>query len=128
MIEQETLTNPFPGLRPFEANEEHLFFGRDGQSDELLRRLRRSRFLAVLGSSGSGKSSLVRAGLLPSLYGGIMTHAGSRWRVALFRPGHDPIGNLAHALNSRDVFGDTGEDRDLQQTIIEATLRRSALG
>lgn len=128
MIQRDTLTNPFPGLRPFESNEEHLFFGRDGQSDELLRRLRRSRFLAVLGTSGSGKSSLVRAGLLPSLYGGIMTQAGSSWRVALFRPGHDPIGNLAHALNARDVFGDTGEDRDLQQTIIEATLRRSALG
>ena len=87
MSEQFTLTNPFPGLRPFEADEEHLFFGRDGQSDELLRRLRRSRFLAVLGTSGSGKSSLVRAGLLPALYGGIMTQAGSAWRVALFRPG-----------------------------------------
>ena len=60
-------SNPFPGLRPFESNEEHLFFGRDGQSDELLRRLRRSRFLAVLGTSGSGKSSVVLAGLMPLL-------------------------------------------------------------
>ena len=128
MIEQDTLTNPFPGLRPFESDEEHLFFGRDGQSDELLRRLRRSRFLAVLGTSGSGKSSLVRAGLLPSLHGGIMTQAGSSWRVALFRPGHDPIGNLAQALNARDVFGDSEEDSDVQKTITEATLRRSALG
>ena len=80
----ERFTNPFPGLRPFESTEDHLFFGRDGQSDELLRRLRRSRFLAVLGTSGSGKSSLVRAGMLPSLYGGLMTDAGSSWRVALF--------------------------------------------
>ena len=62
-MRNERFTNPFPGLRPFESNEEHLFFGRDGQSDELLRRLRRSRFLAVLGTSGSGKSSLVRAGM-----------------------------------------------------------------
>ncbi|HKO63171.1 MAG TPA: hypothetical protein VJV03_18560, partial [Pyrinomonadaceae bacterium] len=128
MSEQSNLTNPFPGLRPFEADEEHLFFGRDGQSDELLRRLRRSRFLAVLGTSGSGKSSLVRAGLLPSLYGGIMTQAGSGWRVALFRPGHDPIGNLAHALNDPQVFGDVDDDADIQRTITEATLRRSALG
>lgn len=128
MSEHFTLTNPFPGLRPFEADEEHLFFGRDGQSDELLRRLRRSRFLAVLGTSGSGKSSLVRAGLLPALYGGIMTQAGSAWRVALFRPGHDPIGNLAQSLNDPQVFGDGEDDGDLQRTITEATLRRSALG
>src|SRR5687768_7857519 len=128
----ERFTNPFPGLRPFESTEDHLFFGRDGQSDELLRRLRRSRFLAVLGTSGSGKSSLVRAGMLPSLYGGLMTDAGSSWRVALFRPGHNPIGNLANALANPQVLG-TGDDDDaddaaLQRTIIEATLRRSALG
>ena len=125
----ERFTNPFPGLRPFESTEDHLFFGRDGQSDELLRRLRRSRFLAVLGTSGSGKSSLVRAGMLPSLFGGLMTQAGSSWRVALFRPGHDPIGNLACALAAPQVFG-TGadDDDDLQKTITEATLRRSALG
>lgn len=125
----ERFTNPFPGLRPFESTEDHLFFGRDGQSDELLRRLRRSRFLAVLGTSGSGKSSLVRAGMLPSLYGGLMTDAGSSWRVALFRPGHNPIGNLAKALANPQVLG-SGDEEDaaLQQTIIEATLRRSALG
>ncbi|HZE68511.1 MAG TPA: hypothetical protein VE135_03165 [Pyrinomonadaceae bacterium] len=128
MEQHGTPNNPFPGLRPFESNEEHLFFGRDGQSDELLRRLRRNRFLAVLGTSGSGKSSLVRAGLLPSLYGGMMTQAGSGWRVALFRPGHDPIGNLARALSSRSVFGASEEDREVQRTITEATLRRSALG
>jgi tetratricopeptide (TPR) repeat protein len=124
----ERFTNPFPGLRPFESNEDHLFFGRDGQSDELLRRLRRSRFLAVLGTSGSGKSSLVRAGMLPSLFGGLMTQAGSGWRVALFRPGHDPIGNLATALTDPQVFETSPEDAAIQKTITEATLRRSALG
>jgi hypothetical protein len=125
----ERFTNPFPGLRPFESTEDHLFFGRDGQSDELLRRLRRSRFLAVLGTSGSGKSSLVRAGMLPSLYGGLMTDAGSSWRVAVFRPGHNPIGNLAKALSNPQVLGSGDEDdAALQRTIIEATLRRSALG
>ena len=59
--------NPFPGLRPFEFHEALLYFGRDGQSEQLLRRLGTTRFLAVVGSSGSGKSSLVRAGLLPRL-------------------------------------------------------------
>lgn len=46
------LDNPFPGLRPFEPSETHLFFGREGQSDELARLLTRNRFVAVVGTSG----------------------------------------------------------------------------
>nr|MDQ3959870.1 ATP-binding protein [Pseudomonadota bacterium] len=91
--------NPFPGLRPFEPHESFLYFGRDDQIDELLARLEQTRFLAVVGTSGGGKSSLIRAGLLPALQRGYMTGAGSRWRVALFRPGDDPIGGLAKALD-----------------------------
>jgi len=59
--------NPFPGLRSFEEEEEYLFFGRENQVDELLRKLSATRFLAVVGASGSGKSSLVKSGLLPAL-------------------------------------------------------------
>lgn len=62
-----TPTNPFPGLRPFEFDESHLLRWRDGQSEQLIGKLARTRFMAVVGSSGSGKSSLVRAGLLPAL-------------------------------------------------------------
>jgi TPR repeat protein/energy-coupling factor transporter ATP-binding protein EcfA2 len=119
--------NPFPGLRPFEFDENYLFFGRDGQTDKLLLRLRRHRFLAVLGTSGSGKSSLVRAGLLPDIHGGLMVAAGSSWRVALFKPGNDPIGNLAQALSEPETFAST-KDGGATKPIIESTLRRSALG
>lgn len=130
MIEQEELlSNPFPGLRAFEMDENYLFFGRDGQSDEVLSKLRSSHFVAVVGTSGSGKSSLVRAGLLPALFSGHMTSAGSSWRIALFRPGNNPIGNLAQALNEPDVFG-TGETQDAGMLLAntETTLRRSSLG
>jgi len=123
-----TRENPFPGLRPFETEEYHLFFGREGQSDELLARLARTRFLAVVGTSGSGKSSLIRAGLLPALYGGLMAGAGSGWHVALMRPGHDPVGNLALALADPDVLGAADADAATQAALIEATLRRSTLG
>lgn len=125
----ESLANPFPGLRPFESTETHLFFGRDGQSEELLRRLKRTRFLAVVGTSGSGKSSLVRAGLLPALQGGLMASAGSDWRIAILRPGGDPIGNLASALAASNVLGTGDEKSALMQTALaETTLRRSSLG
>lgn len=120
--------NPFPGLRPFEASEAHLFFGREGQSDEVLRRLRLHRFVAVVGTSGSGKSSLVRAGLLPSLHSGVMVSAGSEWRVAVLRPGNDPIGHLAQALNAPDVLGHVADGDPLGGAFTEAVLRRGALG
>src|SRR5262245_13414921 len=90
--------NPFPGLRPYDFDDSHLFFGRDQQTDELISKLRASRFVTVLGSSGSGKSSLLRAGLLPALEAGLMSFAGSRWRTAVMRPGNAPLRMLAEAL------------------------------
>lgn len=117
------MANPFPGLRPFRTDEDYLFFGRDAQIDALLARLVEKRFLAVVGSSGSGKSSLVKAGLLPALYGGFMSTAGASWRVATLRPGSDPLGNLARALDGKEVFGGAGE-----RHFTETTLRRGPLG
>ena len=89
---------PFPGLRSFEAEESLLFFGREAHTDELLERLGDNRFVAVTGTSGSGKSSLVRAGLRPALDRGYLVDATSRWRFATLRPGTAPIDALAEAL------------------------------
>lgn len=123
------LSNPFPGLRPFEPGEEHLFFGREKETDDLLRRLASHRLLSVVGTSGSGKSSLVRSGLIPSLRGGFMAKAGSSWRVSIMRPGEDPIGHLAEALDAPDVIGvPDGELASTNRILIEATLRRGTLG
>jgi tetratricopeptide (TPR) repeat protein len=89
---------PYPGLRPFERDESHLFFGRDHCIDDMVKRLAERRFLAVLGSSGTGKSSLVRTGLFSALEMGLLPGAGSRWLIVDFRPGGNPLGNLARAL------------------------------
>src|SRR5512139_1215219 len=122
-------SNPFPGLRSFEPDEDHLFFGRESRIDELLTRLRQSRFLSVVAVSLKNKSSLIRSGLIPSLYSGLMTKAGSNWRVVLFRPGEDPIGHLADALAAPGVLVD-GEDAadPANRALVEVTLRRSAMG
>lgn|GEM_PF-5598445 len=121
------LFNPYPGLRPFGSNESHLFFGRDTQRTALLRRLRMTRFLAVVGSSGSGKSSLVKAGLLPGLHGGFMSGHGSQWRIVDTRPGGNPIVRLATALDSPGALSDSGFPQE-EFSFTEATLRRSSLG
>ena len=129
MIDQETYFNPFPGLRSFEEDEEYLFFGREKQIDDLLDRLEETHFLAVIGTSGSGKSSLVKSGLLPSLHTGFIKGSGKGWRIGVFRPGDDPIGNLASCLSGSTfhVKNEEGEDFDLQP-VIESVLRRSEQG
>jgi hypothetical protein len=128
----EPVLAPFPGLRPYEPDEAHLFFGREQQVLELLRRLRVNRFLAVVGTSGSGKSSLVRAGLMPALYGGFMAGGGSSWRIALLKPGSEPVRNLAEALCAGEVLGEDSpalvEDGIAPALFAETTLQRGPLG
>ena len=90
---------PYPGLRPFEETDHALFFGREAQVSALLRQLEDHAFVAVLGSSGSGKSSLVRAGLLPAVREGFLL-ATTKWRFLVIRPGHRPFQRLVQALTS----------------------------
>ena len=98
--------NPFPGLRAFSENETDRFFGRERQIEELATRLIQFSFVAVHGSSGCGKSSLVRAGLLAELEQRAANFDGAIWRPAVMLPGDRPIANLAqalsHALRSSD--------------------------
>ena len=124
------LINPFPGLRPFGIEESHLFFGREGQSDEILVKLSENRFISILGSSGSGKSSLMFCGLIPTLFGGFMTGAGSHWKIVVTSPGGGPIDNLAEALLLQDKeYSNLGEeDKLIRKTIISTVLRSSSLG
>ncbi len=118
--------NPYPGLRPFQADETELYFGRDEQRIELLHRLRLTRLLAIVGTSGSGKSSLVWAGLLPGLHGGFMAGRSASWRIVDMRPGTNAIANLASALDRPGALRDTPDSGGPSFT--EATLRRSGLG
>jgi ABC-type dipeptide/oligopeptide/nickel transport system ATPase component len=121
--------SPFPGLRPFEPEESDLFFGRDEQIENLMDKLSVNRFLAIVGTSGSGKSSLVRAGLIHALRSGMMAEAGTKWRIAVMRPSNDPIGYLAQALNAPGVFGSEDiENVAIQIAVAEATLRLGSRG
>src|SRR5271170_6817068 len=89
---------PYPGLRPFRRDETHIFFGREGAVNEMVDRLAARRFLAVTGASGSGKSSLVRTGLLDALDRGLLAAAGPDWRVADFSPGRQPLSALTDSV------------------------------
>jgi tetratricopeptide (TPR) repeat protein len=123
------LENPFPGLRPFREEEEYLFFGREGQIDRIVDKLAAKRFLAVVGPSGSGKSSLVNCGLRPALRRGVMASAGSAWRIAQFRPGRDPVKALARSLAQPGVlFSGLDVGEEALENMLEATLGMGNLG
>jgi WD40 repeat protein len=90
---------PYPGMVPFAEADSARFFGREEMVADLLQRLRLHPFLAVIGPSGSGKSSLVFAGLLPALRKSTLFGLGD-WRVCTLRPGASPLGALHTALGS----------------------------
>jgi hypothetical protein len=106
---------PFLGLRYFDEEQSHLFFGREQQVCDILEKLNRSRLVTVIGSSGSGKSSLVRAGVIPSLKAGFL--GSPRWRIVKMRPGNRAIANLAREL-----------EKSLGAGGLEVTLGRGPLG
>ncbi|MCI0634612.1 MAG: protein kinase [Actinobacteria bacterium] len=93
--------NPYKGLRPFDETDAHDFYGREAFVERLLKRWShpgsRARFLAVVGPSGSGKSSVVRAGFLPALRRGEIEGSGE-WFISELVPGRHPMEELEAAL------------------------------
>ena len=92
--------NPYLGLRAFDSGQADYFFGRELAVRALLDRLKSSRFLGVIGSSGCGKSSLVKAGLLPELKTDRIP-GSSQWIVESFTPGTRPLESLQKALEQQ---------------------------
>ena len=90
---------PFKGLASFEPVDADYFFGRERLVAELVARLVGAGFLGIVGPSGSGKSSVLRAGLLPALAGGVLPGSGG-WRRLLLRPGERPLEELRRVLVS----------------------------
>ena len=88
---------PYKGLASFDAPDAANFFGRERLVAELVARLAEASILAVVGPSGSGKSSLVRAGLLPALTAGVLPVDGG-WRTVVCAPGASPARSLREAL------------------------------
>jgi WD40 repeat protein/energy-coupling factor transporter ATP-binding protein EcfA2 len=88
---------PYRGLQTFDEEHADFFFGRDSEIQRLIEKLKQTRFIAVLGSSGSGKSSLVRAGVIPALKNGVLPESGT-WTIRVFTPGAHPLAALAANL------------------------------
>jgi WD40 repeat protein/energy-coupling factor transporter ATP-binding protein EcfA2 len=91
------VVRPYLGLRAFREEDSAFFFGREAFTERLVGTVERTPFLAVVGPSGSGKSSVVQAGLIPALRQGALAGSGT-WEFAVFRPGKSPLRQMAAPL------------------------------
>lgn len=89
---------PYPGLRPFNEQESLYFKGREKHIDKIKNELEQKKFLMVTGASGDGKSSLIYAGLLPDIRAGFFKSKFNIWKIAVFRPGNNPLVNLSRTI------------------------------
>ncbi len=96
---QETESNPFRGLLPFNESQADLFFGREAEVDAFIEQLREKSTSAVVGPTGAGKSSFIQAGVIPRL------REQGRWTVISLRPGRNASVSLADALREAEVSG-----------------------
>lgn len=103
--------NPFPGIRSFTSAEDKFFFGRESAVSEVRGLLRANRFCALVGASGSGKTSLIQSGIIPEL----ITDKKQDWVPITVRPGMNPIENLVRGF--QQVFPHQISESDVQSFI-----------
>ena len=116
-VDPAKIRNPFKGLEAFQQTDAHVFFGRENLIEKSLERLKEDRpvrFLAVVGASGSGKSSMVRAGVLPALRRGQLP-GSDQWRLMIFTPGTEPIESLSQRIAPLVEDKDSDEIENLLQ-------------
>src|SRR5512133_206373 len=120
---------PYKGLDVFEEEDADLFFGRERLVDDLLSRVKESRTVFITGPSGSGKSSLVRAGLIHALKGGAIKNLHSeRWLYETMKPGREPIKDLSLAFSRlrgpdlTDYFLEHANETDVLNKCAESAL------
>lgn len=118
--------NPFHGIRPYTSAEDKLFFGRDSVSNEVLELLQDNRFVALVGASASGKTSLIQSGIIPAL----LTQEQHEWVPVVVRPGTKPVENLIRSfqrvfpkkLNETDIQAFLSGNQDLGDLILDKGL------
>src|SRR5262252_7252432 len=97
-MEEAAVQTPYPGLRPFREEEACYFFGQDTPLADLRERLYKDQFVAILGLSGCGKSSLLKAGLLADFRSKRIRGPRPRWLIGYMKPGGDPLQRLVEAV------------------------------
>lgn len=92
------------GLLPYQEEDNSFLYGREKEVENLLQIIQKNKLITLTGPSGSGKSSLINAGLVPRLKKGFLGQAGKEWSICKFRPGINPIENMISALTNSGVL------------------------
>ncbi len=108
---------PYTGLRAFQEEDATRFFGRDREIATLATRLLETPLVAVVGPSGIGKSSLIRAGVIPTLKA-----SDTQWKILVARPGRDPMAALARVISPLVSGGLSATDEQKLQNDLRAKL------
>ena len=111
---------PYRGLRAFAEEDAEYFYGRESVVEQLINDLQKKSFMAVVGASGSGKSSVVQAGLIARLRRGKLLPGSADWWMRCFRPGTNPL----QALSRRLVDSGTEKEKAYQQLQLERILQQ----
>ncbi|MGR3275330.1 nSTAND1 domain-containing NTPase [Acaryochloris marina NIES-2412] len=115
---------PYMGLRAFGTDDAPFFFGREALTQQLIEAVRERSFLAVVGASGSGKSSVVQAGLMAQLLQGQHIPGSDQWWVRSLRPGAQPV----HSLVERLIESGTAKEQQYQRLQLEGMLYQGTEG
>jgi WD40 repeat protein len=129
------ICHPFVGLRSYDVRRTHLFFGRAREVNDLLGLLREEHLVMVVGDSGPGKSSLVRAGVMPGFMGGRLSDGGrdgpddTEWYTVETRPGLDPFSRLADDLRDAALRAGLGarDASDVAEMVRQTELHSQSL-
>ena len=96
--------NNLKGLLPYQEEDHFSFYGREKEVENLLQIIQKNKLITLTGVSGSGKTSLINAGLIPRLKKGFLGQAGKEWSICKFRPGVNPIENMIAALTNSGIL------------------------
>tara|TARA_B100001250_G_scaffold413097_1_gene446118 strand:+ start:1610 stop:4789 length:3180 start_codon:yes stop_codon:yes gene_type:complete len=107
MSSKKTPNNPFPGLFPYALDQSNDFFSREKEVESILEILQKNRLVTISSNAGTGKSSIINAGIIPRLINGFPGQSGRDWAICKFRPGISPIKNICSALvNKGTLYND----------------------
>lgn len=121
-------TSPYPGLRPYQFRETHLYFGQDEVTQRILNQLIDNRFVSILGGAGVGKTSILNCGIKPYFVTGLIGSSDAEWRIIHTRPSNNPISNLANTFTSSEYPDYAGEDYKIQSELNYNVLKRGTSG
>lgn len=125
MKKAKNIFNPFPGLRPFSFGDRKNFFGRKEQVKDVVNKISNERFIAITSPSGTGKSSLVNAGIIPCISEGSNNDDESLWKIISIRPGTSPLKCLSAEI-TRIISNSGLKDNEAGQTDRDSGLLRSS--